>query len=178
MFFRIKKINGKEYAYKVKNRWTGQGARQKVVGYAGRVYRLGGPPEKTKEISFEDYVSGMKKAYGEYLKEADFDETVMDLIRWEITRHGGEIVDKNRAIVPFGGEKISLELGKETISSNGKEIALKMNDGYLCRATLKSVFGAGLVEEQEAGLDFAQALVSAGLRVPKEVFVKLYEKLS
>jgi hypothetical protein len=40
MFFRIKKIKGKEYAYLVENEWKKNSSRQKVKQYIGRVYRL------------------------------------------------------------------------------------------------------------------------------------------
>ena len=176
MFFRIKRINGKEYAYKVKNKWTENGPRQKVAGYLGKVYRL----QKKTDLSFESFVTDIKgKMFAEYLNSLDFDNGIMDLVHWELTRHGLEKKDREQGNV-FGHPEIDseIEIGKGFVMAKSREAVLKMNDGYLCSSTLKEVFGAGLVEEQEEGMDLAKTLINAGLQVPQEVFVKLYEKLS
>lgn len=172
MFFRIKKIKGKEYAYKVKNKWINGSSRQKVVGYIGRIYRL----QRKRDLLFEDFVKNvLKKDYEKYLQNLDFDEAIMDLARYEFYRNGAELKNQNEAAF----NELSIAISKNSITSGGKDIALKINDGFLCNATLKEIFETGLrEEEQEAGLDFAHKLVNAGLDVPKEVFVRLYDKLS
>ncbi len=171
MFLRIKNIKGKEYAYRVKNKWTEKGARQKVVGYLGRLHRL----ELKNESSFENFVSeNSKMSYDDYMRNMDFNTIVMNLITWEILRHGG--IEKKENIFDFGDFKA--ELGNMSVSSSGREIVLRMNEGYLCKYTLKNIFGIQLGEEQEPGMDFAHALVNAGLNVPQEVFVKLYERIT
>ncbi len=175
MFFRIKKISGKEYAYRVKNRWTEFGPRQKVVGYAGRVYRISKPVQNSN-FEFKEYIEKEGLDYEKYLQELEFEKTVMDLIKWELHKHGAITNENGQLSI----QNISLNLSLNSLNQNGKEIALKMNDGYLCSYTLKKIFQLGLDEDEneEPGLDFAQVLVNAGLDVPKEIFVKLYEKLS
>ncbi len=171
MFLRIKKIKGKEYGYRVRNKWTGNGARQKVVGYLGRIYRL----ERKNETSFGDYLANAHgKSYEEYMKSNDFDAIIMELVKWELSKHGG--IFRNDGKIDLGNVEVALK--EMSVSSGGREIVLKMNDGYLCRHTLKNVFSVHLGEEEEPGLDFAHALVNAGLRVPKEIFIRLYESLS
>src|SRR3989344_2572190 len=168
MFFRIKRINGQEYAYKVKNKWTDKGTRQKVANYLGKVYRL----EKKSDLSFASFVADQKsKQLGEYLETVDFDQGIMDLVQWELARHG---LEKRRQeednIFNHPDNDIELKIGKDYVKSRNKEAVLRMNDGFMCSSTLRGIFGAGLVEEQEIGMDLAKLLVNAGLQVPQEVF--------
>ncbi|KHO44976.1 MAG: hypothetical protein QS98_C0014G0027 [archaeon GW2011_AR3] len=171
MFFRIKRINGKEYAYIVKNKWTQNGCRQKVVGYAGRVFK----PDKLREITFEDFIAKiLKKNHSEYLQKMDFDEAIMDLAKWQLYVHGAEISGDMAQFAEF-----FVTLAGNNVLAGKKNVALKMNEGYFCTRNLKAIMAAGIREsEDDLGSDFAHSLVNAGLIVPKDVFVKLYEKLS
>ena len=52
-FFRIKKIKGNEYAYRVENEWKKGTSVQKVKGYLGRVFRF----EKSQQIEFQKFIN-------------------------------------------------------------------------------------------------------------------------
>ena len=53
-----------------------------------------------------------------------------------------------------------------------------MNEGYLCTYTLNNLMTLQLTgHEEQVGTQLATALVEAGLKVDKEVFVQLFEKV-
>jgi hypothetical protein len=154
MFVRIKKLKGKEYAYLVENEWTINGSRQKVKSYLGRVIRPLKMKEKEKDIS-----------------EMDYKQAVMTLLKQELQNHGFDeklTFDNN----------IKADLDEKKITNAGKNIVLAMNEGFLCSQTLKDALEIELTgHEEQAGTQLAKALLETGLRIPKDTFVKLFEKI-
>ena len=75
MFIRLKKVQGKHYAYKVHNRRVRGKIKQKVKGYIGRAYI----PEKTNEKDFFEFIKKDTNSYDKSLKHS-----VGDLIKWEL----------------------------------------------------------------------------------------------
>lgn len=154
MFVRIKKLKGKEYAYLVENEWTINGSRQKVKSYLGRVIR----PLKMKEKETD-------------ISEMDYKQAVMTLLKQELQNHGFD------ETLTFDN-KIKADLDEKKITNSGKNIVLAMNEGFLCSQTLKDALEIELIgHEEEAGTQLAKALVEAGLSIPKDTFVQLFEKI-
>jgi len=154
MFVRIKKLKGKEYAYLVENEWTINGSRQRVKSYLGRIIRPLKMREKEADISNMEY------------KQA-----VMALLKQELHNHG---FDESLTF----DNKIKADLDEKKITNSGKNIVLAMNEGFLCSQTLKDALEIELTgHEEEAGMQLAKALVEAGLSIPKDTFVKLFEKI-
>lgn len=154
MFVRIKKLKGKEYAYLVENEWTINGSRQRVKSYLGRIIR----PLKMREKEID--ISGM-----------DYKQAVTTLLKQELHNHGFD------ETLTFDN-KITADLDEKKITNSGKNIVLAMNEGFLCSQTLKDALEIELTgHEEEAGTQLAKTLVEAGLSIPKDTFVQLFEKI-
>ena len=90
VFFRIKKIKGKEYAYIVENEWKRKSSRQKVKGYIGKVYRF----NLLHDFDFLEYSKiGNTR---DYVENNDKKRIISDLIEWELFKFGkqGEILNR------------------------------------------------------------------------------------
>jgi len=147
-FVRIKKVQGKEYGYLVKNEWTSKGSRQKVKAYLGKIIR----PSKTTEqpLTIE--------------RSWNFSETIHKLVEWELSNHD----------IP---KEVSYK--DDQFKTRRKSIVLALNEGFLCQQTLSQLLAfkpKGTYEEQ-VGLELANTLVEAGIMMPKEQFILLFEKV-
>lgn len=160
MFFRVKKIKGKEYAYAVENEWKRNGSRQKVKGYLGRAYRF----ELKNNIGFVQF----KKIENAeiYIKENEFKKIIRDLIAWELFKND------------VGKDKFTIDLDGMKVRQNKKNVVLLMNEGFMCNLTLKNIFEFKPEgDESNDGYKLARAFVEAGIKVPQEIFVGLFGKL-
>jgi len=179
MFIRVKKIRKKgkvyEYAYIVENRWRKRlkrgkkGARQSVKSYLGRVYFF----DKKDDKNFFEYYN--IKDIDEYVKN-NKSKIINELIRLELINHGFKEKDE---LLFFNNIFFDIK-NNEVYSTNeknikNKKIVVKLNDGFFCNETinnlLKGKFG------DDAGYKFARAFVDAGINIPKELFVILYESI-
>ena len=160
MFFRIKKINGKEYCYIVENEWKSKGSRQKVKYYLGRVYRFN---VKNNSSFFEYFkIENIQK----YIDGNDKNKILKDLIEWELFRFG------------ISNQEFSMNLKNITIKKNKKNIVFLIDDGFMCELTLKNLFNFKFEgDEQIDGYRLARNFVEAGIKVPQEVFIGLFEML-
>lgn len=152
-FIRIKKIKGKEYAYLVQNEWTINGSRQRVKAYLGRVIKPYRQKETTQDISNKEY------------KQA-----VLALIKQELQNHGfNESLELEKA-------KVNLE-EKKTTNENRKAV-IALNEGFICEHTIKEALEIQPTGyEEDAGTQLAKTLLELGLRLPKDTFVQLFEKI-
>ena len=160
VFFRIKKIKGKEYAYVVENKWKHKSSRQKVKGYIGRAYRFG----LNKNIDFLKFAKTHN--VDEYIGQSDIKKIINDLIEWEFFKFN---IDKLQ---------FCIELNDKKVQRNKKGIALLINDGFMCSLTLKNLLEFNIENDEENdGYRFARAFVEAGLKVPQDIFIGLFSKL-
>ena len=159
-FIRIKKIKGNKYAYLVENRWRKRGvrgSRQKVKKYLGRVYMTEKLNDKSAEID----------------EAVSFRAIVKKLVKQEFVNRGfveeGRLLKKDDFIIDITNLKFM---------KNDQSVVFEMNEGFACDFTLKSLLKFKPKDyEKIEGLDLATAIVEAGLIVPKEMFVKLFEKV-
>ncbi len=158
-FFRIKKIKGKEYAYLVENEWKKKSSRQKVKNYLGRVYRFG----LIENIDFMQFIK--VDDFDKYINENNTKKIIKDLAEWELLRFG---IDKNIFLIDLENKKVQ---------KSGKNIALLINDGFMCGLTLKNLLEFKAEDQERDGYRFARAFVEAGIKVPQEVFIGLFGKL-
>jgi len=158
MFIRIKKVNGKDYAYHVHNKRIRGKVKQKVKSYLGKAII----PSKMKDIDFFLFV---KKDIETYSAERSYRDIISDLIRWELFRHDIKDVDIN--------------IKRYSVTQKGSIVVIKMNEGYLYNKTLNHLLKFQAVGDDEyfIGKEFAEAMVKTGIEAPKELFVKLFEKL-
>ena len=160
VFFRIKKIKGREYAYVVENKWLRKGSRQKVKDYIGKAYRF----NLVNNINFLEYLK--IEDIREYIENNNKNKIINDLIEWEFSKFG------------ISKEEFSIDLNNMKIQKNKKKVALLINDGFMCDFTLKNLLGFKPEgDEQNDGYKLARAFVEAGIKVPREIFVGLCQKL-
>ena len=159
MFFRIKKIKGKEYAYFVENKWKHKGSRQKVKGYLGRVYRF----DLKNNIDFFGYLK-IKNVY-DYIENNEKNKIIRDLIEWELFK------------LCASKDEFLIDLDNLKIQRNKRNVVLLINDGLMCELTLKNLLNFRTEDEQTDGYSLARAFVEAGIKVPNEVFVGIFGKL-
>lgn len=199
MFIRIKRIKKKNkeypYAYIVANRWMKKAKRskQKVKKYLGRVYFL----EKVNNNDFFEFYS-IKDVKG-YVKKNDKKRIINDLIRFELINHGfkeqGNFLIKDNIYFNKNSNEVFINIKKinDKIINSGKindkksiinkndnsnnKIVLAMNEGFLCDETIKRLFGRFEGDEREVGFKLANAFVEAGLKIPEELFVCIFEKI-
>ncbi|MBW2969355.1 hypothetical protein KY314_04570 [Candidatus Woesearchaeota archaeon] len=152
-FIRAKTIKGKEYAYLVSNTWTNQGSRQNVKCYLGRIIKLQKKQETTPDITNSEYT-----------------EAITSLITQELINHGfNEKLSHNNTKVDLKNRKII---------NNNKNTVIEINEGYMCTYTLNKLMTLKLTGyEEQAGTQLATALLEAGLKINKEIFVQLFEKI-
>ena len=155
-FVRVKRISGGQYAYLVENNWTGKGARQKVSRYLGKIHAA----EKSKSESLAAFLK--LSDLGKYVGENDFAAIARDLIRLELHNHGVKDVYVN-----FQESRV--------LNARGKEIAVAMNDGFLCSHTLKSLLEYR-PEEDYSGYKLADLITAAGIVPEQDVFIELHGK--
>jgi len=171
MFIRLKKLKGKEYGYLVRNKWTKKGPRQRVAKYLGRAYSF----QPVEEMDFIRYVEGRdKKSLEEYIKERSSQQLIDDLVVWELLKHGFR---SNKGT--FTKDEISVRPRKKRgISHNKQNLVLVLNEGHLCNHTLRKLrnFNEQGTEE-EVGKKLAQAFVDAGIKIPPEIFIEMFQKV-
>ena len=173
VFIRIKKIYGNKYAYKVHNEWTKYGPRQKNLGYLGRVCE----PKKVNDKSFEEFLHNVN--FYEYLHKTDHKQIINDLMEWELLNHGFE--QPSNEFYQYDDVFVGLEMRKVTgitKTQTEKKACIKMNQGFLCDNTMRDLFHFKLTDSEDLNIyNLANAFVGAGINVPKDVFVKIYEKI-
>jgi len=165
MFIRVKKIKGHSYAYLVENSWNNKKARQKVKQYLGRIYE----PEKVNTVSFEEF----------YKLPKDYKKTVSALMEWVLLQHGfvkDQLVQK-KWIYQHG--KIVGDPDTFKITSGKNNVTLKINEGYMNEYTLKEIMNIDIKkqEQHEAGTMLAKAFISAGIPIPHEAFIEIFQKV-
>jgi len=167
-FVRIKRIKKRSgnvylYAYLVENRWRkrprsgNMGSRQKVKKYLGRAYEY----EEKEDSEFLEYNN--INDIDAYVVKNSFRCIVADLVCWEVDRH------------KVRGFKVSAD----AVRKDGNNCVIKMNEGFLCGYTLGRLARfTAIGDEREDGIELAKSFVDAGIEVPKELFVKIFQKLT
>jgi len=183
-YIRIKKI-GKEgkkqrYAYLVENKWkkrvgkgSKKGARQKVKGYLGKVHDFS--KVGSREFMSHFNVSDVKGHFDEH----GFDKVVKDMVRLELLNHGfvenGYFYANGDLAVYISSKDFFI---KNLNSDKDRKLVIAMNEGFLCNDTLKKLLrfkGSGL--PKEVGLALGNTILGAGLKVPNEVFVEMFNRV-
>jgi hypothetical protein len=166
MFIRAKKIKNGLYAYKVKNRWTGKGVRQKVSGYLGRVVL----PEQVADQEFAQFLG---RDLDDYMQSSLPKKIVLDLASWMLSNHGFK---KARSI--WEREGVSVRLSNLSFKEGEKNVVIKLGQDYMCRLTLRKLLSFKSDKDEETtGRELAKAFISAGIAVPQEVFISIFGKI-
>ena len=190
-YIRVKKIRTKkgsvyEYAYLVENRYRKRkkGARQKVLDYLGKVYQF----DVDKRLVFEVPEEVDAAAF---VEEFGYRGVVRKLVGFELLRHGfafsdgaysqaGIIVTVDEKSISFGNGNEMRSDRSATEKSGNDKIVLAFNEGFLCKKTYLDLltFRAESDDEHDVGKAFGHAVLEAGIGIPKNVFVALFQKVS
>jgi hypothetical protein len=158
-FVRTKKIKNNEYCYLVENSWTAKGSRQKVAAYLGKCIR--------SEKEFQEEIPE--------LSNLNYKESILALLKWQLTEHGFNEGVNNLLLK----EQVLADLEKVRFRYREQPCVLALNEGFVCEETVKQALEfipSGQTEEQ-IGAELAGVLLEAGLSLPSEVFVQVFEKI-
>lgn len=160
MFVRVKKIKGKEYGYLVENQWQNSTAKQTVKEYLGRIHRQERVSEP--EISIEE--------------GQEFSEAVKAIVIDELKSYGFTSYHGSRH--EYVKDELIVDLKEGKVYRKGKSVLLGIKQGHLCNHTLKQLLEFKPSERKDKTIyQLANSLVQAGIDVPQELFVALFEKL-
>lgn len=171
MFIRIKKIKGLEYAYLVKSVWKEKTVRQKVVKYLGKIHHV----EKVQSVVFQEFCEKEK------IKTNTTKQIIQALMEWTLFQHGfsKDLLLQTKWLLQNGkivGNPENLQL-----SAGKKEVTLKINEGYMNSFTLKELetmqLNKNTEEQRSAATILAKAFVAAGIEVPQDVFIDIFQKV-
>ena len=170
MFIRKKTISKKEYAYLVENKWRKRRknkVKQKTLKYLGKVYKLEKiNNQEQKPVNAEQYTTTQPK------------KIILERIRREIQTHGFQETKKN--IFEKENKLINLTKCNVKDKKTKKQLCLEINNNFFCSYTLRKLIHfipkQGLTD-LEIGKQLATAFESAGVSIPKELFVILAQKI-
>lgn len=162
MFIRIKRIKSHEYAYLVKNSWIRGATRQKVSRYLGRVHR----PAQVREEPCRRFLPD------DAIAKCSSRELILRLLDWVLSEHGFKKQGTRWRL-----DGIVVDQSSCTIRRRGRDVVIGLNNDYLCGFTLRRLlrFKSAKSPEQ-VGVALARAFVGAGIPVPEDVFVNVFEK--
>ncbi len=155
-FLRTKKINSNSYCYLVQNKHTKKGPRQKVKKYLGRAIKF----EQKKEFPFTLPIKTNKS------------QLLQSLIIWELKKHNFKV--KNNF---YQHKNLTYCPKTHQILNKKKEAALQLNEGFLCSFTINRILKFKKSGDfQKDAYKLAKYFVEAGIKIPQEVFIGVYEK--
>lgn len=159
-FVRIKKIKNKEYAYLVENVWTSKGSRQKVRKYLGKCFR----PERTRELAPPN------------ISQLNYKQSINALLKWQLLEHGFQ---QGLPGLMIKGQ-IVVDLNNHNFFFRERPCVIAMNEGYASTETIHQAidFRPAKKTQEEIGTELAQTLLEAGLKIPQETFVQVFEKVT
>jgi hypothetical protein len=152
LFVRVKHIKGQDYGYLVENSWRDEGTRQKVAAYLGKILRPSRVKSEVLNANPAEHVS--KTSYSELMKQ---------LVLLELMNHGLE-------------GKVSVDFDNFAVSCGNKKVVVALNEGFLCSHSLKKLISY-IPDDDYTGFLLADLITGAGIKVEKDVFVELFQKL-
>ncbi|MCB9359542.1 hypothetical protein H6503_06440 [Candidatus Woesearchaeota archaeon] len=178
VFIRKKNINGKQYAYLVKNRWTDKGSRQKAK-YLGKIIHLDIVDDK---LNFREMIqSKFSMNVEEFFRGHSKTEILNEMVFYELIRRGFDweeiqINDERRNLL--ANNKYYYRARNLYHKKNHREAIIEINEGFLCKLALDK-FARTKIEgydEREKGIQLAKLLLEAGLKIDRDLFVLMFEK--
>jgi len=158
-FIRLKKRNQNYYAYLVENKWSRYTPKQKVKLYLGKYTKL-----------------NSKKIHKEVKIDLKKDKIFYNLLKNELLNHNFKQKTKNLFIHENG---FIINLNKNKITKDQKEVCLGLNEGYLCSYTLKELFNFKQKNKnkKEQGAKLIKLILDAGISLNKETFLEVFNKI-
>ncbi len=164
MYIRTKQRKNGKYAYLVKNKRykTKKHPKQIIMKYLGKVYT----PEKIDSKTLYEPEK--------YIKNNSSKDIIKHLLELELINHNFK---KNKDIYSLGNLTVNLAINKVT---NNNKISIELNEGFLNNYTLKQLFNYKhnpIQPLMDQGKNLANLLVSTGLKLDDEIFLRLFEKI-
>ena len=157
-FVRVKKVKQWKYAYLVENKWKSKKTKQKVKQYLGRVHCL-------------ENIAGAE--FGKDVESLSFRDAVCELVKFELMKNGFKEGKEG-----LKKESLLVNLDKCKFLDGKKPVAFESNEGFICSFTFKNAVNFKKSQnEEDTGLRLAETLLEAGISMPHNVFVKLFEKI-
>jgi hypothetical protein len=168
MYIRIKTLKNQKYAYLVKNKRykTKPTPKQKTIKYLGRVH-----------TPFKQHSLQLHKNLEFYFKNNNSKQILKDLIILELKNHNFKELPNNI----YKQNNLTIDLNKLTITNTKNNIiSLEINEGFLNNYTLNELFKYKHQFEtplMQQGTILANLLISAGIKIDEEIFLRLFEKI-
>lgn len=158
-----------EYAYlvSIKHRKT-KTPKQKVKKYLGRIYKL----EKKDTKSFQEFIN---QDLDLYFKSKPLKKIKKDLIKLELQNYG--FLEISKDILKFNDFKVNLT--KIKVLDKTKQISLEINNNFINSYTLNKILNytpPRNLSQLQLAKEYANSLLSLGLTLPEDVFVRLFKK--
>lgn len=174
MYIRTKKIKNHLYAYLVSARWSKRKSapKQKTVKYLGKLHTL----EKKHNKTFEQYI---KKDLEKYLKKTPRKKITLDLVRCELLNHRFKQTKKDIWI--YQDFIVDLKTKKVYNKDTKRTICLEINNNFFTTHTLRNIVDFSSppnLTKVQIGKSLAKAFLSAGIVLPEEIFVNIFQKIS
>jgi len=175
MYIRSKKRklnSGKiiEYAYlvSIKHRKT-KTPKQKVKKYLGRIYKL----EKKENKLFKEAIA---RDLDLYFKNKPLKRIKKDLVKLELLNYG--FLEISKDIFVFNDFKVNLNK-LEVLDSKNNPVSLEINNNFINSYTLNRILNYSPprnLSQLQLAKEYANNLLSLGLTLPEDVFVRLFKK--
>jgi len=160
MFVRAKIINGKKYAYLVKNVWKKGSVKQLNNKYLGRVFSF----EKKSFVDFSiDFSSSLK-------------DVMISFIKRELYSFGFKDHPRQNAVF---FDDIIVNFSSQKIFRGNKSVVLFFNDRFFYSSSIKDLlfFYAPETEDDTKGEKLARLFSDSGILISNSEFVELYKKI-
>jgi len=164
MYIRLKRIKTHKYAYLVKNKRykRKKTPRQITVKYLGKIYC----PKKVRE----------ERLVNNEVILTNSAEIIEKLIEIELKNHGFE-----KKGVIWIDEDIIVDIGRKRVfDKEDRPRAIEVNEGFLTDYTLSGLLNYkynSKIPLITQGKRFADILISCGINIEKELFLRLFEKI-
>ena len=164
VFIRTKRFSSQLYGYVVENTWTPRGPRQKVTQYLGKITLQ--PPVTARPFPNVD------------IGRLSYPDALRAVLIWNLLQIEFKAQQGSSAHL-YEWNKITADTLLFTLKhADGKDAIIKRDEGYLCTIGFQHLVNFTMEEnEEKTGYAFARAFVDAGLDVPRDVFVRIFEKI-
>ena len=174
-FIRVKTRTNKSgnkysYAYLVQNKHRKKGTKQTIKHYLGRIYHH----KKETNQTLKDFLN--IKHIKDYFNKNNTKKIILDIIKLELSKHNFKNIKQNT----WNKEESFIDLNNFNVyDQNKRSICLAFNDGVLTNYTLKKLHNSKHKKDSEieTGKDLANNLISTGISIEKEIFVRLVQKI-
>ncbi|MEM2121676.1 MAG: hypothetical protein QXU20_03425 [Candidatus Woesearchaeota archaeon] len=184
MFVRVKKHNGKEYAYLVENSWTKNGTRQRTKKYLGRLFYFSKNNIPNNIYNSVEKDSSELKYYDiEELRQLDFDSIIKKILEIELLSLGFKKTEEFLFEKEHDKKSLIVNLKDLSFIANKKSFVIKNNEGFMCKETIENLLNTKINKKETETenrnyliKNLLKNLLEAGLKPENEMLLLLHDK--